>query len=325
MHPLEHQAPSTPNSHQKDEDVPWAWRKTRPQIQTTASAAKNQNQLRPTQPSTNPLIRRGTKTNDKRRKIILTRGHKVWVVAKPIPIPKANNVTVQMSDTIPITMMNLKKGRFYGSPPQGGSSANNNPPPFEDIPARAGTPLPKTKPLPKNLFESRKDWPIQPAPTSTPTIKVEAQPQETAISHTTLAPKQIREKCGLGPNCPICKNIEEDRDGDHQKQTIQQNIPYTQAPDAQQQKNCLQVQNFQQPQNMQQSQMPSCQCPQPQNFQHSRSQSFDVLDWYAEQLCLRREWEEKMERLNDKYGLDYYSSSDTESDWDKVHKYETLV
>ena len=32
-----------------------------------------------------------------------------------------------------------------------------------------------------------------------------------------------------------------------------------------------------------------------------------------------------MERPNDKYGLDYYSSSETKSDWDEEHKYETLV
>ena len=32
-----------------------------------------------------------------------------------------------------------------------------------------------------------------------------------------------------------------------------------------------------------------------------------------------------MERLNDKYGVDYYSSSESESDWKEEPKYETLV
>ena len=32
-----------------------------------------------------------------------------------------------------------------------------------------------------------------------------------------------------------------------------------------------------------------------------------------------------MERLNNKYGLDYYSSSESESDWDEEPKYETLL
>ena len=40
---------------------------------------QNQNQPRPAQPSTNPLIRRGTKTNDKRRKLIPTSQCKVEV------------------------------------------------------------------------------------------------------------------------------------------------------------------------------------------------------------------------------------------------------
>ena len=97
------------------------------------------NEPRPAQPSTNPLIRRGTKTNDKRRNLIPTREYKVQVVAKPIP-HKADNKTKQMSETIPITMMNLAKGKSQEIPPQGGSSADNNPPPLENIPTRAGTP-----------------------------------------------------------------------------------------------------------------------------------------------------------------------------------------
>ena len=32
-----------------------------------------------------------------------------------------------------------------------------------------------------------------------------------------------------------------------------------------------------------------------------------------------------MERLNDKYGLDYYLSSESELDWEEGSKYETLV
>ena len=86
-----------------------------------------QNQPRPTQPSTNPLSRRGKKTNGKRRKLIPTRWYKVWVVAKPIPTPKADNMTTQTPETIPITMMNLSKGKSQEIPPQGGSSADNNP------------------------------------------------------------------------------------------------------------------------------------------------------------------------------------------------------
>ena len=78
-------------------------------------------------------------------------------------------------------MGNLEKGKLQRNPPQGGSSADNNPPPLEDTPTRAGTPWPRAGSVSENMFESRKDWPIPPTPTSTPTIIVEPQPHEAAI------------------------------------------------------------------------------------------------------------------------------------------------
>ena len=48
-------------------------------------------------------------------------------------------------------------------------------------------------------------------------------------------------------------------------------------------------------------------------------------------MRLHREWEEKMERLNDKYGLGYFSDSELDSESDEgeeyryEHKYETLI
>ena len=71
-----------------------------------------------------------------------------------------------------------------------------------------------------NLFEIRKDWPI-PLTTKTnittnpmlPTIKVEPQdPNQSNPNSTVTKP----ERCGWGPNCPICKIAEEDWDGEHQ-------------------------------------------------------------------------------------------------------------
>ena len=44
----------------------------------------------------------------------------------------------------------------------------------------------------------------------------------------------------------------------------------------------------------------------PQNLHHQ--QTYDVPDRYSEQIRLRREWDEKMEHLNAKLNLDYYSS-----------------
>ena len=118
-------------------------------------------------------------------------------------------MTTQMPETIAITVMHLAKGKFQENPPQGGSSVDNNPSPLENIPTRAGTPWPRAGSTSENLFESRKDWLIPHVPTSTPTIKVEGQPHEAAIPCATMALKQIKEKCGLGPNCHFCKNIED--------------------------------------------------------------------------------------------------------------------
>ena len=61
----------------------------------------------------------------------------------------------------------------------------------------------------------------------------------------------------------------------------------------------------------------------PQNPQHP--QSYDVPDRYSEQIRLRREWDEKMGCLNAKYNLDYYSSLESNSDFEPEHKYETFI
>ena len=81
------------------------------------------------------------------------------------------------------------------------------------------------------------------------------------------------------------------------------------------------------PQNIQHPQLQNTQCTKPQNIQ----QSFDIPDRYAEHIHLRKEWEDKIERLNKKYNFDYYPSSESESDSDikpdyrYEHKYETLI
>ena len=113
--------------------------------------------------------------------------------------------------------------------------------------------------------------------------------------------------------------MKEDWDGDLQGQ--QQ--PNAQCP--QQNILCTQLQSTQQPlqKNFQHPHTQNLQ--EPQNFQCSWPQSFDIPDQYTELIHQRRKWEEKMKRLNDKYGLDYYSSSESESDKEEEPKYETLV
>ena len=69
----------------------------------------------------------------------------------------------------------------------------------------------------------------------------------------------------------------------------------------------------------------------PQDPQPVQTKSFDVPDKYMEKIHLRREWEKKMERLNEKYNLDCFSSSGLDSESDEgedyrfQHHYETLI
>ena len=124
-----------------------------------------------------------------------------------------------------------------------------------------------------NLFELRKDWPIPPTNnTVTATnhkLPIKIKPQEPdQQTFNTTAPKA--EQCRWGPNCPICKNTEEDWDGKHQKQ-LQQTNKNIQILDTQQ-KNTQHIKNYQIPQT-----------PQP-----TWTQSFNVLDRYAEQICLKK-------------------------------------
>ena len=98
-----------------------------------------------------------------------------------------------------------------------------------------------------------------------------------------VMPKQATEKCSWGLHCPICKNEEEheeDRDNNEQNQP-RMCPPKIFRP---------QTQNLQH--------------PQPQNVQHPQlqnsQQSFEVPNRYAEQIKLREEWEERINRLNKK-------------------------
>ena len=146
-------------------------------------------------------------------------------------------------------------------------------------------------PASMNPFEARADWPVPPMPA--PTVKVEKTELPSwvvAIPHAMVLPKpqnnrSAEEKCTWGLHCPICKKEEEDG---------------TEDWNSDQQRN-----------------------HHPLNPQHP--QTYDVPDWYSEQIRLRREWDEKMEHLNEKYNLDYYSTSESDSDFELEHKYETLI
>ena len=63
----------------------------------------------------------------------------------------------------------------------------------------------------------------------------------------------------------------------------------------------------------------------PLSTKSAAPQTYDVPDRYSEQIRPRREWDEKMEHLNANYNLDYYSSSEPNSNFEPEHKYERLI
>ena len=172
------------------------------------------NQFRPPLPNTNPQIRKESKTAEKRKRLSPTK--KLKAVARP----NSGNTTMQPPHESALVNPQNKQ------PP----TSESNPPPLEDASVSAGTPWPGAGKMSSNLFEIRKDWPVPPSTnTSTnipikpnlPTIKTEPQdPNQPKPSSTTTK----LERCGWGPNCPICKNAEEDLDGEHQKQCQQPDV-----------------------------------------------------------------------------------------------------
>ena len=190
----------------------------------------------------------------------------------------------------------------------------NRPPPLEDAPICTGTPWPKAGKMLGNLFKTRKDWLILPnynndnnmntviATSSKSPIKIESKPKEQPTNSPMV------EKCGWGPNCPFCKNIEEDWDGDHQKQVQQQSQPQVKMPQMQH----PQALNYQKPQR-----------PYPKRD--------DAPNQYPSQSKFHKQWEEGMERLTTNYNLDCFSDSELDSESDEgeeykyEHNYETLL
>ena len=53
------------------------------------------------------------------------------------------------------------------------------------------------------------------------------------------------------------------------------------------------------------------------------SPSYDLLDRFSQHYKTEKDRKERLEFLNDKYNLDYYSSYDSDSE--SAHKYETLI
>ena len=141
----------------------------------------------------------------RRTRVPTKRRYKVRVIAQPIPTtpttpvnstPTVPSPTVATTSTqmpmvkstamsILVMVYNLATGKFAEVPYPTGRPWNErnpsvhspNPPPLETIPnapVRWDTPWPSTESASKNLFGTRKDWPIPPTPA--PTVKTEVPP-----------------------------------------------------------------------------------------------------------------------------------------------------
>ena len=178
-------------------------------------------------------------------------------------------------------------------------TSQNTPPPLEDAPVCTGTPWPKAGKMLGNLFKIMKDWLIlldsndayNTATAADPKTPIKLEPQNQET--------QKIEECGWGQDCPFCKKVKEEWSGNHQDKFQQKNM---------QQKPTI-----------------------PQTSQPTQAQPFNISDRYMEQIHLRKEWEKKMERLNEKYNLNCFSSSELDSESDEgenyrfQHHYETLI
>ena len=154
-------------------------------------------QSRPTQPDTNPHMRKETKATGKRKKLIPTKKYKVKVVARPKS--KTNNITAQP----PVTTPNAPTNSDSQKPLQGTSESN---PHHSKTSQLALAPHgQKTGKMTGNVFELGKEWLSPPTPTtitiSKPPINVESQTQGQVNPSATAAPKA--ENFGWGLNCPI--------------------------------------------------------------------------------------------------------------------------
>ena len=237
------------------------------------------------------------------------------MVTTQTPLAKSAVVT---ATSIPISVYHLAQGKFKGIPcptrmfkeGEGSSAPSCNNPQEDQQPEAAVTaiapqnrenaPWPNTMPASTNLFDARAPWPI--LPTETPTvIKMEKvgekiPPRVAAIPCALVlnkpqSSKPAEEECRWGPHCPICT-----------KSTPNQKAESIEGWNGERQDN--QQRNYY-----------------PQSLQYSPA--YEIPDRFSQQYKLEMEWNERMECLKDKYNLDYYSSSESNSE--SQHKYETII
>ena len=121
--------------------------------------------------------------------------------------PQGDNMTMQMPKTIPITIMDLAKGKSQEIQPQEGVSADINPPVLEISQLEQALHGPEQSQCQKTCFSKEKTGQFPPHLHPPPTINVKAQPHETLIPFSLLHQSRQKKNVDLGPNCPICIKV----------------------------------------------------------------------------------------------------------------------
>ena len=244
--------------------------------------------------------------------------------AEPTPTVATSTVTTQMpvaksaATSIPVTVYNLAQGKFKGIPyhttkyqeGEGPSTTSCNDPQEQQSEAaitatapqnREDTPWPNTMPVSTNLFNAMASLLIPPA--ETPAVvkmeRTEVPPREVAIPHALVlnkpqSTKPAEEECRWGLHCPICTKYTPDP-----KEEGVQRIVMAKGKESQQRNHY--------------SQSP----------QHPPAHDFP--DRFSQQNNLEKQWNERTECPNEKYNLDYFSSSESDYDFESEHKHETLI
>ena len=107
---------------------------------------------------------------------------------------------------------------------------------------------------------------------------------------------KTNKQCGWGPDCPFCKSQEKGKEEDKTWQLLMASL-------------------------QSKLQKPQARWP----------KTLSLNDKYPCKTRAKQQWEEEMERLNEKYNLDCFSSSELDSELDEgeqyhyEHGYETLI
>ena len=229
-------------------------------------------QSRPAQPITNSCMRKETKATEKRKKLTPIKKYKVKVVEKP----ESNNTSTWPPTATPIAPPNLESQK----PSQEGTS-ENNPPPFENIPVCTGTPWPKAGKC-QGTFSN---W--------------EKTGWFLLVTIQLLLLFQTPHKDWV-PG-PRTTNYQFNISTKGRNVWMGTKLPYLQK--------CRGWLGWWWPKTVPtaattQDAVP----PDPKLPEAQKSQTFDFPDRHSSQLKLHREWQEGIERLNNKYDLNCFQT-----------------